>query len=109
MLCWLVGRRRRIKISGHSMLPVLHDQDDVLVKTVSNVEVGDLVVALHPYRSSVHLVKRVTGFGPGGGVVLEGLNPDESTDSRSFGPVQPAAIVGKVTSRLPADPLVGES
>jgi hypothetical protein len=49
------------------------------------------------------LVKRVHSVGPGA-VDVRGDNAGASTDSRTFGPVAPAAIAGRVVYRyFPAE------
>ena len=70
-------------------------------------EIGDIVVAHHPFKRDVMLIKQAAVSDDPDRVRLLGLNPGESTDSRSFGPVRAAAIVGRVTCRLP--PAAGAS
>ncbi len=55
---------------------------------------GDLVVVPHPRLRERLIVKRVATTGPGG-LVLLGDAPDASTDSRSWGPVAPSAVIGR--------------
>jgi nickel-type superoxide dismutase maturation protease len=105
LLLWLLRRRRRVRVTGESMLPALRPGDEVLIDPGAYrrvpVQPGDLVVARHPYRTDVQLVKRVGSVLDDGRCALEGDNPSESTDSRSFGAVAPERIVGRVTSRFP--------
>jgi nickel-type superoxide dismutase maturation protease len=61
---------------------------------------GDLVVARHPYRTDLLLIKRVARVLENGYCALEGDNPAESTDSRAFGSLSPERILGRVTSRF---------
>ena len=61
---------------------------------------GDIVVARHPYRTDLRLIKRVAAVLEDGSCILEGENPSESTDSRSFGALPPERILGRVTSRF---------
>ncbi len=61
---------------------------------------GEIVVARHPYRTDVHLVKRVARL-DGERIHLLGDNPAQSTDSRTLGGFSPERIVGRVTSTLP--------
>jgi hypothetical protein len=56
---------------------------------------GDLVLAPDPREPARLLVKRVVGVEPGGGLLLGGDRPPASTDSRIFGAVDPAAVVGR--------------
>ncbi len=101
---WLLRRRRRFKIVGDSMRPLLVPGDEVLVDRAAYRRaipgVGDIVVARHPYRSDVHIVKRILSVDPDGACVLRGDNPDESTDSRSFGAVECGLLVGRVTAKF---------
>ena len=62
---------------------------------------GDIVVAWHPHRPDLKLIKRVMAVQPDGGCILQGDNLNESTDSRTFGSVPLELILGRVTSRLP--------
>jgi nickel-type superoxide dismutase maturation protease len=82
------------------MQPLLMADDEVLVHPGAPVEVGDVVVARHPHRVDVHLVKRVVGIDDAGRLSLEGDNPNESTDSRTLGTVPRDLVVGRVTSRF---------
>jgi signal peptidase I len=80
-LLWLLRRRRRFRVTGNSMLPLLNLGDEVLVDPKAYLHFrphpDDIVVCL-----------------------LEGDNPLESTDSRTFGPVSVEKIMGRVTSRF---------
>ena len=86
------------------MLPLLQPGDRVLVNQGAYrsklPEVGDLVVAYHPDRPQLLLVKRVAAVLDDGRCVLMGDNPDRSTDSRSFGAVSVRKILGRVTSAI---------
>lgn len=84
------------------MLPQLVPGDHVLVNPRAYrhrlPEPGDLVVACHPNRPTLRLVKRVAAVLDDGRCILIGDNPSKSTDSRSFGAVSMNHIVGGVTS-----------
>jgi nickel-type superoxide dismutase maturation protease len=86
------------------MVPLLEPGDEVLVDPQAyrkdSPHPGDIVVARHPYRTDVRLIKRVAEVLADGRCVLQGDNPDESSDSRVFGAIPPGRIVGRVTSRL---------
>lgn len=105
LLVWLLGRRRRVRITGHSMEPVLRPGDHVLVRALSRDEPppapGELVWVRHPTRSELLMVKRVRAVLPDGRIELRGDQPDHSTDSRKFGPVGRDAVLGVVTWRFP--------
>lgn len=96
---FFAGRRQAFLVDGDSMLPTLKSGDAVLVDKKAKVKVGDLVLAEHPYKSSVKLVKRVTDIAPDG-YVISGDNPAESTDSRAFGAVSIESILGRVVCKL---------
>jgi nickel-type superoxide dismutase maturation protease len=103
-LLWLLRRRRRFRVTGNSMLPLLNLGDEVLVDPKAYLHFrphpDDIVVAQHPYRQNLRLIKRVTMVNDNGDCLLEGDNPLESTDSRTFGPVSVEKIMGRVTSRF---------
>ena len=86
------------------MLPLLKPGDDVLVNPNAYRQTqprpGDIVVAQHPFRQDVRLIKRVTDVLDNGRYVLKGDNPAESTDSRTFGAISASYIIGRVTSRF---------
>src|SRR6187402_3530021 len=76
-----------IRVEGDSMLPSLRSGDRVLIDPKGSVEAGDVVLARHPYKSSVRILKRLTSIGPDGRIYLSGDNPADSTDSRTFGTI----------------------
>ncbi len=100
VLLWLCRRLRRFRVSGRSMLPVLAPDDEVLVNPRAKVSVGDVVVARHPYRSDVRVIKVLVGLDQAGRAQLQGSNPAESTDSRTQGSVPMELIIGRVICRL---------
>jgi len=57
---------------------------------------GDIILVKHPYRSDVQMLKRVQRIETDGRLFLIGDNPLESFDSRGFGPVSVARVLGKV-------------
>ena len=94
----VVVRPRRVRVEGPSMLPTLSDGDRLLVARTGHVRPGDVVALRLPGGVHRVLVKRVQGLVPDGVLVL-GDNPAASTDSRDFGPVPPAAVLGRVVRR----------
>lgn len=85
------------------MVPTLLPGDRVLVyrgigPLRATIRPGDLVEVVDPRRPDRTMIKRVAGFTAGGVVVL-GDNTAASTDSRHFGPVDPAAVRGRVAYR----------
>lgn len=85
------------------MAPTLVSGDEVLIDPRAYRHrapaAGDVVVCLHPYQRDVRIVKRVARV-EDGRCTLTGDQPDESTDSRSFGTVAFDRILGRVTARL---------
>lgn len=108
VLLWLLGRRQRLQVVGYSMAPLLMPGEEVLVNPHAYrccfPQAGDLVVARHPHRPQLRLIKSVVygvGFQGGGGYFLAGLNPEASTDSRSFGLVPQVHLLAQVVCRFP--------
>jgi nickel-type superoxide dismutase maturation protease len=95
-----LGWRRRFRVEGNSMLPLLKPNDEVLITTTGNVSLkqGDIVVARHPRETDFILIKQVNSILEDGQIELVGLNQEASTDSREFGSVNHSNILGKVTS-----------
>ncbi|MEM6754974.1 MAG: nickel-type superoxide dismutase maturation protease [Cyanobacteria bacterium P01_C01_bin.38] len=104
LLQLLVGMRKRLRVSGPSMLPKLQPGEEILFNPKAYrqklPEVGDIVVARHPYQTK-QIIKRVAVVLEDGSCFLTGDNTDSSTDSRSFGFIPPNKILGKVTSKFP--------
>ena len=89
------------------MEPTLRAGDLVFVDTrvrAGLVADDDIVVARHPHRSDLTLVKRVAFTDEHGRLYLQSDNTQEpeAADSRSFGPVEFGSVLGRVTSRLRA-------
>lgn len=102
LLLLLLRRRKRFKVSGESMLPLLKPGDEILINPYayshSLPQIGDVVVTIHPQQDSLAIVKRVRAIDLHGNCFLTGDNLDASTDSREWGTIRLADIVGKVTS-----------
>lgn len=105
LLLWLLRRRRRLRVAGRSMVPLLQPGEEVLIAPHAYrhrlPEPGDLVVSRHPHTPDLLLIKAVAQADTAEGCVLLGYNRAESTDSRQFGPVPLTALVGQVVCRLP--------
>lgn len=82
------------------MNPTLKDGEVVLVDKEAKIEVGDIVVAKHPFEQDSEIVKRVERINERGHYFLVGDNVEESSDSRHFGAVTREYIKGKVVARL---------
>ena len=100
LIMYRMGRRRAFLVEGDSMTPTLGSGEVVLVRPSKIYGVGDIVLAEHPYKSSVNVLKRIDRIEPNGSLHLVGDNPAASTDSRTFGAVSIESIIGKVVCRL---------
>jgi nickel-type superoxide dismutase maturation protease len=96
----LVRRWRLFRVAGNSMSPTLLHGDWVWVDPKSykrsRPEANQIVVARHPYRRNVWLIKRVVRALEEDRLVLGGDNPTESTDSQMFGSVPLSLVMGQV-------------
>ena len=99
-ILFFLGRRIGFRVEGTSMSPALNDGDAVLIKKQAIAAAGDIVLIRHPYKTSVKIIKRLDGFDENGSMILEGDNPAESTDSRTFGAVPIKCLIGRVTCLL---------
>ncbi len=100
---WALGKRWRFRVKGNSMLPTLRPGDDILVVPVSQstqLFPEDVIICRHPLTANLRLVKRVSETFFDGSCYVLSDNPNEGSDSRSFGVVGRELIIGKVTGRL---------
>jgi nickel-type superoxide dismutase maturation protease len=95
----------RVAVAERSMEPALRPGDWLLVRRSlragrpPRIRPGRLVIARHPGRPDLLLVKRAARREPGGWW-LESDNPGAgAVDSRSFGAVPPELIEGRVVLR----------
>jgi nickel-type superoxide dismutase maturation protease len=96
----VLGSGWAVRVSGDSMRPELEHDDILLVQRPSKLAVGDVVIAAHPFKESITVLKRIVGIEEDGRVELRGDDPDESSDSRSFGIIPRDHIRGKAVCRL---------
>ena len=80
------------------MIPSLAPGDRLVVVKLGKVRSGDLVALKDPGEPGRLLVKRVASVGASG-IEVRGDNQVASRDSRSFGPVPPASVIGKAVYR----------
>ena len=81
------------------MEPALRPGDWLLVRRTQRIRPGQIVLARHPARPDLLIVKRAARLTPGGWW-LESDSPDAAAvDSRRFGAVPEALIEGRVLLR----------
>ena len=104
LLLWLLRKRKRFRVTGLSMTPILQPGEEILVDLhayqKSLPQVGEIVIAVHPYHSDLYIIKRVVSIAQDGSCFLLGDNLAESSDSRTFGTIALDKILGRVTSRF---------
>jgi nickel-type superoxide dismutase maturation protease len=100
ILMWLIRLRKRYRVTGASMRPLLTDNDEVLVDLRAyrrqQPRIGDIVIAQHPTQADLLIIKRVKGVHEEGLYHLQGDNSDPAQNSPSLVPAQ--LIQGRVTS-----------
>ena len=90
---------RRALVEGDSMLPSYSPRSVVLWRVGGRpLREGDVVVVQLPDGRPLG-IKRL-GSRADGGWHLVSDNPAAGTDSRTFGPVEDAAVLGRVVGRL---------
>lgn len=99
------------RVQGWSMWPTLAEGSTVVVLSAARCsavgqqwppEVGAIVVARHPFRRGLAIVKRVAGVDAAGRFELRGDASIESEDSGSLGSFELEALVGRVVGRMHA-------
>jgi len=88
-----------VAVAGNSMEPTLKSGDWWLVRKTQKIKPGQIVAFWEPNRIDLLAVKRVDHQVAGSWWML-GDNPHTSVDSRSFGPVEPRHIVGRLLFRF---------
>jgi nickel-type superoxide dismutase maturation protease len=88
---------RRVQVHGDSMRPGLEPGDRLLVAGL-RPRPGDIVAVVDPRDPRRVIVKRVASVDASGVTVL-GDNPAASTDSRTFGSVDAALVLGRAVYR----------
>jgi nickel-type superoxide dismutase maturation protease len=96
--------RARVAVVGTSMVPTLMPGDWLLVDPRAfqrrAPRPGQLVVASDPRQPARDLVKRVAALDLDGRLLLAGDARDASTDSRTFGAIDPASVRGRPWFRV---------
>ena len=88
----------RVRIIGPSMEPTLVSGEWWMVRRIRRPAPGDVVLLVHPQRPDLRLVKRIVRA-DGDGWWVEGDNPEASDDSRTFGAVPEANVLGRLWFR----------
>ena len=100
----MIGSLQHLRVAGPSMEPTLFDGDLILYKKINtkkdNINIGDIVIAIHPNIKSKLIIKRIFYIYPNG-LDLRGDNINSSTDSRHLGILEAEAIIGKVEKTIP--------
>jgi nickel-type superoxide dismutase maturation protease len=90
----------RVKISGHSMLPIFKPGDTVLISTLpylfSKPKIGDIIVFR---KSNKLLIKRIVKK-MNKEFFVSGDNQSDSFDSKDFGVITRKDIIGKTILKL---------
>ena len=89
----------RVTVAERSMEPALRPGDWLLVRGTRRIRPGQVVLAGHPGRPDLLIVKRAARR-VDDGWWLESDNPDAgAVDSRRFGPVPASLVRGRVLVR----------
>jgi nickel-type superoxide dismutase maturation protease len=89
----------RVAVAERSMEPALRPGDWLLVRRGGRIQPGQVVVARHPARPEMLLVKRADRRQDEGWWLLSDNAGAATVDSRQFGPVAPELIEGRVLGR----------
>ena len=96
----------RYRVDGPSMEPAYREGDRLLVNRLAYVlsapRPGDAIVLRDPEHPERLLLKRVASVPPGDCadcVFVVGDNPPASRDSRQFGPIPRASVIGRAWRR----------
>jgi nickel-type superoxide dismutase maturation protease len=89
----------RVKVAERSMEPALLPGDWLLVRRTRRIRAGQLVVARHPDRPELLLVKRAAGRVDGGWWLASDNPAAGGVDSARFGAVPGELIEGRVLRR----------
>jgi signal peptidase I len=102
---------RRVEVVGSSMEPGLLPGDHLLLLRLGRIRRGDVVAVRHPRHRDTVVVKRVAALPgeavtcdgavlhAGSGYVVLGDNLGDSHDSRGFGAVARALVLGRCVYR----------
>ena len=83
-------------VEGFSMAPTLGDRDELVIRYDTGYDSGDIIVFTRNGQYDIKRVESVTDEG----VFVLGDNEVASLDSRSYGRIDPASVIGKAIFRL---------
>jgi nickel-type superoxide dismutase maturation protease len=86
-------------VVGDSMLPALRPGDCLVLSRLARIAEGDVVVVRRPNVEGLLLVKRAVRREDGGWWLLSDNEAVGRDDSRAFGVLPDACVVGKVLFR----------
>ena len=90
---------QRVAVTGRSMEPALRAGDWIVISPLWRPpRVGEIVLVRDPREPGRLMLKRVAAVADGACTVL-GDRPEESTDSRTFGPVRLSDVLGRAFFR----------
>ena len=89
----------RVAVEGPSMMPALRPGDWLLARRTTRIRAGQVVLAGHPQRPGLLLVKRVAWREDGGWWLASDNAVPGAQDSAHFGPVPAESIVAVVLVR----------
>ena len=89
----------RVEVAELSMLPALRPGDWLLALRTRRIRPGQVVLAWHPARADLLLVKRAVRRVDGGWWLESDNAAAGAVDSNRFGPVPEDLIVGRVLAR----------
>jgi nickel-type superoxide dismutase maturation protease len=100
----LIRKRKRLRVVGESMLPLLQPGDEILLDPFAyqkfSPQVNDIIVIRHPLQKNLFILKRINAINNGDRYFVLGDNREASTDSRHWGTITFSDIIGKVTSQF---------
>jgi phage repressor protein C with HTH and peptisase S24 domain len=77
-------------VTGHSMYPLLRDGEEVTVYPAKKYEVGDIVVAKHPFLKDTLIIKEISAI-ENEQYRLKSIGEGNT----QFGPIKQEDIIGK--------------
>jgi phage repressor protein C with HTH and peptisase S24 domain len=84
-------------VEGHSMIPTYAPAERVLIWYGAKYKVSDVIIWTNQERLELKRITRIEDDL----IFVEGDNKEVSVDSRNYGPIRSAQIIGKVVYRLP--------